>query len=109
MLIRAVEIFHCENNRYPGSNHELLDSDVALLKRILNKFLIEHRVNNMSIKEEFIYEVCRYGNSELHSVSGYLGGCAAHESIKLLTNQFIPINNTLIYNAIKQTTSVYEL
>ena len=109
LLIRAVELFHIENNRYPGSNHETIDSDVSLLKRILNKFLTEHKVNNMTIKEEFIYEICRYGNSELHSVAGFLGGCAAHESIKLLTNQFIPINNTLIYNGIKQTTSVYEM
>lgn len=109
ILLRAVEIFQTENNRYPGNNQEILDSDVALLKRVLNKLLNEHRVNNMSIKEEFIHEICRYGNSELHSISGFLGGCAAHEAIKLLTNQFIPINNTLIYNGIKQTTSVYEL
>ena len=30
----------------------------------------------------------------MHSVSAFLGGCAAHESIKLLTNQFVPFNNT---------------
>lgn len=38
-----------------------------------------------------------------------MGGCAAQEAIKLLTNQFVPINNTLIYNGIKQSTTVYEL
>ncbi len=52
---------------------------------------------------------CRYGNSEVHSISAFLGGCAAHESIKLLTNQFIPFNNTMVYNGIKQSTTVYEL
>lgn len=52
---------------------------------------------------------CRYGNSELHSVAAFIGGCASHEVIKLLTSQFVPINNTFIYNATKQTTSTYEL
>ena len=56
----------------------------------------------------YIYR-CRYGNSELHSIAAFIGGCAAHETIKLLTSQFVPINNTFIYNAVKQTTTVYEL
>lgn len=52
---------------------------------------------------------CRYGNCEIHSISAFLGGCAAHEAIKLLTNQFVPINNTLIYNGIKQLSTVFEI
>ena len=63
----------------------------------------------ISIKEEFIHEMCRYGNSEIHTISAFMGGLASQESIKLLTKQFVTINNTLIYNGIKQTTSIYEL
>ena len=52
---------------------------------------------------------CRYGASELHSVASFMGGTAAQEVIKLLTSQFVPINNTFIYNAIKQTSLTVEL
>jgi amyloid beta precursor protein binding protein 1 len=52
---------------------------------------------------------CRYGACELHSVAAYMGGAAAQEVIKIITAQFVPINNTYIYNAIKQTSCSTEL
>jgi len=52
---------------------------------------------------------CRYGASELPSVAAFLGGVAAQEAIKIITEQFIPVNNTFIYNGIKQTSSTFEL
>ena len=52
---------------------------------------------------------CRYGACELHSVASFLAGAAAQEAVKLITGQFIPVNNTFIYNAIKQTTATLQL
>lgn len=52
---------------------------------------------------------CRYGAAELHSVAAYMGGVAAQEAIKLLTNQFVPINNTHIYNAAKHSSVTLKL
>ena len=48
---------------------------------------------------------CRYGAAELHSVASFMGGVAAQEVIKVLTAQFVPINNTFIYNAAQQTSA----
>lgn len=39
----------------------------------------------------------------------FLGGCVAHEVIKLITKQYKPINNTFIYNAISSETAVFTL
>lgn len=39
----------------------------------------------------------------------FSGGCVAQEIIKLITKQYIPINNTFIYNAITSETAVYKL
>ena len=55
------------------------------------------------VKEDLIHEVCRFGGSELHSVAAFMGGVAAQEVIKLITRQFVPVNNTYVYNAMKQT------
>jgi len=52
---------------------------------------------------------CRYGASELHSVAAYMGGVAAQEVIKVITHQFIPINNTYIYNAMKQSSITVQM
>lgn len=38
-----------------------------------------------------------------------IGGCVAQEIIKLITKQYIPINNTFIYNAITSETAVFNL
>lgn len=57
LLSRSVEIFFTEYSRYPGENYDNIDSDIGLLKRVLNKFLIENRVQNFTIKEEFITEM----------------------------------------------------
>lgn len=61
------------------------------------------------IKDDFIHEMCRYGAAEVHSIAAYIGGCAAHEVIKLLTGQYVPINNTHIYNAITATSETFML
>ena len=55
------------------------------------------------VKEDLIHEVCRFGGSELHSVAAFMGGVAAQEVIKLITRQFVPVNNTYVYNAMKQS------
>ncbi len=56
LLLRAAESFYLEYNRYPGISNELLDSDLSILKKILNKFLNDHRINT-TIREEYIHEM----------------------------------------------------
>jgi NEDD8-activating enzyme E1 regulatory subunit len=110
LLLRAANLFCIEHNRYPGDDlNQSLDNDILILKKYVAKFTADYGISNVSLKDDFIIEMCRYGNSELHSVAAFLGGCAAQESIKILTSQFIPINNTIVYNAVNQSTSTYEL
>jgi NEDD8-activating enzyme E1 regulatory subunit len=42
----------------------------------------------------------RYGASELHTTASLIGGIAAQEAVKLITTQYMPLNNTYIYNGI---------
>ncbi len=46
---------------------------------------------------------CRYGGAELHTVAAYVGGVVAQEIIKLITSQYVPIANTLIFNGVTCT------
>lgn len=83
---------------YDGLYWLLCGSIVGIINRIWSSF-----------KSAFLHYSCRYGAAELHSVAAYMGGAAAQEVIKLITHQFVPINNTYIYNAMKQSSTTMEL
>ncbi|CAG0879919.1 unnamed protein product [Darwinula stevensoni] len=61
-----------------------------------------------SFRDDLIQEMVRYGGSELHTVAAFVGGCAAHESIKLLTCQYVPLDNTLIYNGLTGSCATFK-
>lgn len=103
---RFYEKFH----RYPGellTDERQCESDFDDLKEIY-KDLVGKKIKNER-QEEILEELCRYGASELHSIAAFIGGCCAQEAIKLITHQYIPINNTLVYNGIDQSTNVFEI
>ncbi len=54
-------------------------------------------------------EVARVGSRELHNISSVTGGMVAQEAIKIITRQYVPVNNTCIFDGIKGTTLVLQL
>ena len=54
-------------------------------------------------------EVTRFAAAELHNTAALIGGVAAQEIVKVLTQQWLPANNTIIYNGIAGTAQTYEL
>lgn len=54
-------------------------------------------------------EITRYGGCELHNISAMIGGIAAQEAVKIITHQYVPLNNTYIYNGIASCGATYEL
>ena len=49
---------------------------------------------------EAAQEVARAGGGELHNISALTGGMVAQEMIKIITKQYIPIDNTCIFDGI---------
>ncbi|KAI5861661.1 hypothetical protein GGS23DRAFT_576068 [Durotheca rogersii] len=54
-------------------------------------------------------EVARAGGGELHNISALTGGMAAQEIIKIVTKQYIPIENTCIFDGISSRCQVLRL
>jgi amyloid beta precursor protein binding protein 1 len=52
-------------------------------------------------------ELVRYAAGEIHTTSAVIGGVAAQEVVKLLTHQYLPLNNTYVYNGIATCGAVY--
>jgi amyloid beta precursor protein binding protein 1 len=54
-------------------------------------------------------EFVRAAGGELHNISALTGGMVAQEAIKLITRQYVPVNNTCVFDGIKSTTSVLRI
>ena len=104
ILLRAAHQFYSIHKVYPGTEEGQFDLDVSNMKSIVGSLLHKWGLSAGSIRDDYIIEFCRYGGGEIHTVSAFIGGVAAQEVIKLITHQFVPLNNTLIYNATTSTT-----
>ena len=54
-------------------------------------------------------EVARAEGGELHNIAALTGGMVAQEMIKIITKQYIPIDNTCIFDGINSRCQVLRL
>lgn len=94
--LRLVEAFKDKHKRNPGTEDfsELLSYGDSLGK---------------NVNEDVLEEVVRFGESEIHCISALIGGVGSQETIKLITNQYTPINNTFLYIGVNSTAQVLKL
>ena len=99
ILLRAADKYYSLYQCYPGQKEDTLECDVAEMKTIVTDVLNSSGLSACIVSDDHITEFCRYGGREIHSVAAFIGGIASQEIIKLITHQFLPLNNTLIYHA----------
>ena len=54
-------------------------------------------------------EIVRYGGAEVHNIAAVMGGLASQEAVKLITHQYVPLNNTWIFNGVNCHSVALEL
>jgi len=108
VLLRAAERFHTEFKRYPGERKDYAE-DYYEFKKHTDAILTEFKMDTKSIADEYLFELCRFGNAQIHSISAFIGGVTAQEVIKMITRKWVPLNNTYIYNAIKASSCSFEI
>ncbi len=59
--------------------------------------------------EQSVKELVRSGDASLPPTTALWGGVVAQEAIKLITKQYIPADNTVIYDGIQQAIGVFKL
>lgn len=123
----SCQLFFAEYGRYPGTTDDYTQDvaplqacivatvqryklgDNPVVKATLLKSSNSSDVGNSSSSSDYAAELTRYGNAELHTVASVVGGVASQEAVKLITGQYVPLNNTYIYNGIASTGAVYKL
>ena len=51
----------------------------------------------------------RAGGAELHNIAALTGGLVSQEVIKVITEQYIPVDNTCIFDGVKSKTAVIRV
>jgi amyloid beta precursor protein binding protein 1 len=54
-------------------------------------------------------EVARAKGGELHTISALTGGMVSQEVIKIITKQYVPIDNTCIFDGITSRTQILRI
>lgn len=91
------------------------DKDVSSTKMSLENEDVVTNVDATSdeviklITADHAIEMTRYGGIELHNISALIGGIAAQEAVKIITHQYVPLNNTYIFNGIAGCGATYTL
>jgi amyloid beta precursor protein binding protein 1 len=83
-------------------------------KEEMNKY-VPDLLSSLGADETFeynfdhIHEIVRYSNSTLHNIGALLGGVAAQEAVKLITEQYTPLNHTFIFDGCHCRSQVYNI
>lgn len=54
-------------------------------------------------------EVARARGMELHNISALTGGMVAQEVIKIITKQYVPVDNTCVFDGITSRSQIFRL
>ena len=112
ILLRAAQAFRGERGHWPGANDGEAETDVPVLKTFISKEMRALGLNaekSSSMPDDWITEFCRWGGAELHNIDSVMGGIAAQEAIKAVTRQYVPLNNTFIFDGSNGVASTLEL
>jgi NEDD8-activating enzyme E1 regulatory subunit len=105
VVMRAMDRFRTEHGSMPGEIH--FDTDTARVKNQAQRLVSDWSIN-AQLNDDLFHEICRYGGAEIHSISAFLGGTIAHEVIKIVTRQYKPFENTIIYDGITSQCVTYR-
>lgn len=108
-VLRGIDKFYREHGRDAGRDVAMRKADVGLVHGYVGGVKEELGVNGSSgLWIDQTEEVVRYANTELYNVAAFMGGIAAQEITKIVTGQFVPIDNTLIVNLALQTSVTFQ-
>jgi NEDD8-activating enzyme E1 regulatory subunit len=113
---RGCQTFYQKYDRYPGVT-DAWEEDVLPLHDCIVEIVTTLGLQDddlikstllASDPPKFAQELARYGQAEIHSISSLIGGVASQEAVKIITGQYVPLNNIYVYNGISSVASVYQ-
>jgi NEDD8-activating enzyme E1 regulatory subunit len=109
VAVRCAEMFRNKHNKYPGDTKDSMESDIEELKGFVPDLLKKLGADeSFEFNNDYLHEIARYSNSCLHNIGALLGGVAAQEAVKLITEQYTPLNHTFIFDGAHTKSQVFN-
>jgi amyloid beta precursor protein binding protein 1 len=117
VVFRGVDQFYLKHGRYPGNELSAdLEKDFNELVSCVDEVIQHHglsvsvsKSNDTALTEDMLREMVRFGGAHMHTIASILGGVVAQEMIKLLTQQWLPMDNTYVFNGIVAASAVLSV
>jgi len=109
IALRAADKFHQAHGRYPGEKTDSYGQDFEDLRKFADEVLKDLEIDPSQVNDAYLKELCRFGNSQIHNIAAILGGISAQEVIKLVASQWVPLDNTFIFNGINSTSVALKI
>mmetsp|Transcript_18320 Transcript_18320/g.23069 ORF Transcript_18320/g.23069 Transcript_18320/m.23069 type:complete len:211 (-) Transcript_18320:99-731(-) len=107
--LRAADKFFEQNGRYPGSKDETLIPDGMSVWNEMKAIISSWEFEFPPLSKKHAQEITRYGAAEIHNIAATVGGIASQEAVKIITHQFVPLKDMLVYNGISGIAGVFEM
>lgn len=110
VALRAADRFEKEHARMPGTLPALREADITQMCTLVASVRNDLGVPGAAGPSwrEITEEVVRYAGVETHCVAAFIGGVAAQEIIKIVTGQFVPIADSIVFNMANMTSVTFE-
>lgn len=120
IALRACDAFYDRHQHYPGKHDQelALEADAnevyGCMVQIVSSMglaesdLLKKHLLDKAKGRDLAREVVRYDEAEIHNIAAIVGGVASQEAVKLITGQYVPIDDTYVYNGIASTAGVYR-
>lgn len=107
--------------RVPGSSNADLEVDTGKVTSIALKladdlikqgsYMIDEEDLTTAKTQigELAQEFVRAGGAELHNISALTGGIVSQEIIKVITEQYVPVDNTCVFDGVRSKSSVFKV
>ena len=108
----ASDTFYEHTHRYPGQRDDWqadVDPLFSHAQTYCARIGLDLSDSDRVRLQHACYELARGGHADTPSTSALLGGVAAQEVIKIITVQYIPLDNTCVYDGIVQAVSSFRL
>lgn len=110
--LRAADNYYRKFNKFPGAiltdvNNIIDEEDTRILWEDIKCMSACLQVGDLT--KDYAAEIVRYNNGSLHVVAALIAGVVSQEAVKIIAQQYVPINNTYIYNGITGVSCSYEL
>ncbi|KAL1960404.1 hypothetical protein VTO42DRAFT_7703 [Malbranchea cinnamomea] len=108
VLDRLVSEYQNADPKPSSSPLDVPENWTRVLSQIVPDSVLEPEEARERI-EAAMAEVRRAGTAELHNISSLAGGVAAQEALKLLTRQYVPLDNTFIFDGVGSKGDMFRL